>query len=371
MSPDTAIEISSGKDRHHSRLTRLRPFTQSLRVLVLPTPFLLLALPGCGSQPREQQPSPTPIVIVVTATPTPRPPEFTATPTAAPTATSEPTSVNLAECQPKDTKEEGDVYVTESAGVLRRKLPAKSSDYEGAVAQNTKLTTRCLRDSWYRVDDGKGGFWILSDYVSNKPVAAPTAVSAQRVEPRQPQPEPRAEQKLVLNAGLNRPLAQGFTERVNIARRSRGIAELSVDSRLQAAAEKYAQLIYNNTSSVGTCSGQAVEVDCHMVNGAPWDRAKKEGYPSTSIWEVFMGLTSDRIRMIERNPTEEQIIRTLLDPMTYTDFGLFNSPPHRETLLDRNNKLIGVGCYLGPDHYASRQSGQPEYSGICIGDLGR
>ncbi|MBI2334215.1 hypothetical protein HYU96_00225 [Candidatus Daviesbacteria bacterium] len=340
-------------------------------------PLLLLTLTGCNPQLQEQLPLSTPRVIVVTATPTEIPAQvaapatLTPEPTALPTATSEPVSVNPAECQPDDVKQESEVFVAESLGVLRRKLPVKESDHDGAVAQNTRLQTQCLRNTWYRVADGKGGFWILSDYVSNKPIVAPTPVAVQRVEPKQPQPEPKAEQKILLNEGLNRPLARGFMERVNIARRSTGIAELKVDSRLQSAAEKYAQRIYTNTSNVGTCSGQAVEVNCHMVDGAPWDRAKREGYPSTSVWEVFMGLQSDRIRQIRRNPTEEEIIATLLDPKTYTDFGLFNSPPHRETLLDRANTLIGVGCYLGPDHYASRQSGKTEYSGICIGELSR
>lgn len=353
-------------------------FGSCLRALFLRTPFLLLALPGCVQQPQPQvQEKPTPVVVVVTAISTETPPtqfptlEPTATSTATPTATPESTPVNLAECQPQDTKEEKEIFVKEKEGVLRRRLPVRTSDYDGAVTQNTRLTTQCLRDNWYRVSDGKGGFWIVTDYVSKEPIAVPTAIAAQRVEPRQtPQPEPRAEQKIALNAGLNRPLAQGFTERVNIRRRSIGVAELKVDSRLQSAAEKYAQLIYTNTSNAGTCSGQAVEVDCHMVNGAPWDRAKEEGYPSTSVQEVFMGLTSVRIREIRGNLRPEQVIETLLDPKTYTDFGLFNSPPHREALLGRDNKVIGVGCHVGPDHYAGRQSGQTEYSGICIGNLG-
>ncbi len=347
------------------------------RTLVRRIPLLLLALTGCDLQPQVQQPLPTPRVIIVTATPTETPAQVAAPatstpePTAIPTTTSVPTPVNPAECRPSDVKQESEIFVAESLGVLRRRLPVKESDYDGTVTQNTRLITKCLRDNWYRVDDGKGGFWILSDYVTDKPITTPTSVAVQRAEPKQPQPEPKAEQKILLNEGLNRPLAQGFRERVNAARRTMGIVELKVDSRLQSAAEKYAKHIYANTSNTGTCSGQAVEVNCHMVDGAPWDRARREGYPSNSVWEVFMGLQSERIRQIRRNPSEEEIIATLLDPMTYTDFGLFNSPPHRETLLDRNNTLIGVGCYVGPDHYASRQSGKTENSGICIADLSR
>lgn len=70
MSPDSNVEFNPQLEHKPKRsAVRRRPFSQHLRMLFLPAPLLLLALPGCGPEPQEQQPSPTPVVIVVTATP--------------------------------------------------------------------------------------------------------------------------------------------------------------------------------------------------------------------------------------------------------------------------------------------------------------
>lgn len=203
------------------------------------------------------------------------------------------------------------------------------------------------------------------------PEPTPTATSQPVVRPT-PEPTPNPRPKVELREGLNRELAQGFVERVNLRRKALGLTPLIIDTRLQNAAEKYALLLYTDgvTRGKDCVDASGNPVNCHMVDGGPWDRAQREGYPSTNIGEVLMGLTSDRIRT-RGNISDEEVIKILLDPLTYTVYGLFTSPPHATALFSSEYTEIGVGCALGPDHLVIAQTNTPAYFSVCIGNLGR
>jgi len=177
-------------------------------------------------------------------------------------------------------------------------------------------------------------------------------------------PEPAREQQSPpptsqLQEGLYGGLAAGLVERVNAKRQDLGLAPLTINSSLQAAAESYAKFFYDYFTGVSfqeSCSAGDPSV-CHQLDGMPWDRAQAQGYPSTYVFEVLMALA---------NPSETIV----LDPITYADNGLFNSPPHAAALFSDKVTEIGFGCYIGPYKFAMQQASAVVYYAVCIGDLG-
>lgn len=285
--------------------------------------------------------------VTSTATFTPEP---TATSTPEPTATHAPepiatsTPVNLTECQLEDVKEEGEKYVSERAGVRKRSLPVPDSDYHGIVNQNTKLLMECTRGSWYRVSDGQGGFWIISDYTSSEPVATatpvpirtPLPVSEPKTEPAQSPNPPRE------SAQNHKRAADLIFEGVNRIRLEKGLLPYTPNSILQATAEKHTLLLHQSAFLFDPNTPNP-----HYIGGSSQSRASAQGY---------QGAASD---IIAWRKTESAESATSL--MVYETW--LNSSGHYQIMASADYREAGAGCAYGKTY------GQPIF--ICELMVGR
>jgi uncharacterized protein YkwD len=110
---------------------------------------------------------------------------------------------------------------------------------------------------------------------------------------------------------------------INAARQQAGLVPLNFNPELRRAAEKYAQLLVD--------AGQM----SHSMDGLPWDRAQREGYPSGLVGEIIAWTSTSEALDVERETTA--LMKLWL-----------NSPPHYEIIVGAFIDL-GVGCALGKD----------------------
>ena len=112
---------------------------------------------------------------------------------------------------------------------------------------------------------------------------------------------------------------------INRYRAENGLFALQPHASLVAAAEKYSFVIRDSNSFD------------HDLDGMPWDRARREGYPSINIGEVIAMVASSGSLQVQRDA--ESIVTQWR-----------NSPPHRAILLslgDTDYVHLGVGCSVG------------------------
>lgn len=124
----------------------------------------------------------------------------------------------------------------------------------------------------------------------------------------------------------DRRFADAVFKEINGARTGAGKAALVLDGRLRSAAEKYAALLLAR----GELS--------HTLDGQPWDRAQREGYPSQYVGEVLISRGSSDPLGVER--VAPQLVEAWMD-----------SPPHRDIILGSEFAFtgLGVGCATGID----------------------
>lgn len=111
---------------------------------------------------------------------------------------------------------------------------------------------------------------------------------------------------------------------INNSRKAAGLPALNQNTQLRAAAEKYVHLL--NTS------GQLN----HGLDGQPWDRAQREGYPSGVVGEVIASAaTSEALNV----PHDTNVLMQ----------AWLNSPPHRSIIMGDEFAFsdLGVGCAVG------------------------
>ncbi len=152
--------------------------------------------------------------------------------------------------------------------------------------------------------------------------------------------------------GISKQMGLAYLAEINAAKRLNGLPEVSVDSRLQTSAEKYARLLYNNPAWVFDRTG----INVHTLDGYPWDRALREGYPTNQVGEV---MSYDFIIL---DPTQEA---KRLVP------GLLESTTHRDILLNRDYGFtdVGVGCFLG-NGVVDPKTGKMVLRLVCVADFG-
>jgi uncharacterized protein YkwD len=109
---------------------------------------------------------------------------------------------------------------------------------------------------------------------------------------------------------------------INRVRQDNGLPALKWNASLQAAAEKYAALVRD--------TGQVA----HDLDGAPWDRARREGYPSSFVAEVIAMQGTSEALAVQREA--DGIVRSWMD-----------SPPHHAIILASEYSDLGVGCATG------------------------
>jgi uncharacterized protein YkwD len=139
--------------------------------------------------------------------------------------------------------------------------------------------------------------------------------------------EPAATTALATGTSLEAQFASTTFAAINQARATNGLSPLTVAPPLQRAAGQYAQLLL--------ASGGSLD---HFMDGAPWDRAQRAGYPSSVVGEVIASAANSEPLEVERD-TE-----VLLDTW-------MNSPPHRDLLMGKDFAFtdLGVGCAVGHD----------------------
>lgn len=135
-----------------------------------------------------------------------------------------------------------------------------------------------------------------------------------------------------------------LTAKLNNFRVENGFPSLTTDSRLVAAAQKYAEFFFKaRPLTTGT-------TEDHLLDGAPWDRAAKEGYVG-GVLEVIASRSS--------NP-DDMVAAWLV------------TPPDREAILKDQlftipMQHIGAGCYQGPYTWAA--SGETVRMVVCIVEM--
>lgn len=127
-------------------------------------------------------------------------------------------------------------------------------------------------------------------------------------------------------ASIQQQFAAAAANGINSARQGNGLPPLKFDSRLQAAAESYAGLLIIH--------GQL----SHTLDGEPWDRAQRAGYPSTLVGEVIASRSTSEVLDVPQDTAV--LVQAWLD-----------SPPHREIIMGKDFAFIdvGVGCATGRD----------------------
>ncbi|MGE0229111.1 MAG: CAP domain-containing protein [Dehalococcoidia bacterium] len=115
-------------------------------------------------------------------------------------------------------------------------------------------------------------------------------------------------------------------EGVNQARATDGHSVLNLDTRLRSAAESYARLLLDR----GELS--------HSLDGQPWERAQRVGYPSQYVGEVLVSRSTSLELSIGSDGPE--LVTAWME-----------SPPHRAIILGRDYAFtgLGVGCATGVD----------------------
>ena len=160
---------------------------------------------------------------------------------------------------------------------------------------------------------------------------APTPVATATQQPPPPPPPPPGDSVEVR-------IAQVAFDRINRERAAAGLPALRLSAALRTASEKYIVIVRDQQN-----------LD-HTLDGEPWDRARREGYPSTFVGEVLAldGYSGAVNVDVEGNAMVDSWM---------------NSPPHRAILLDGRYADLGVGCALG------QWEGRPAV--YCVGKTGR
>jgi uncharacterized protein YkwD len=111
---------------------------------------------------------------------------------------------------------------------------------------------------------------------------------------------------------------------INAARVQAGLGPLNLNLQLRSAAEKYAQLLLD-----------AGRLD-HGLDGQPWDRAQREGYPSSIVGEVIASAANSEPLDVQRDTGV--LMQVWL-----------NSAPHRAILMSTEFAFadLGPGCATG------------------------
>lgn len=123
----------------------------------------------------------------------------------------------------------------------------------------------------------------------------------------------------LLTANVGRGLAD--------VRADHGLATLRESDALTRAAQGYADYLRDHDFPATGGS------DPHMQDGAPWDRAARAGYGSTSVSEVLVWMRTPNAV----NPPADAValVQSWMD-----------SAPHRAIILDPDQADVGVGCSL-------------------------
>src|SRR5690606_13106527 len=108
---------------------------------------------------------------------------------------------------------------------------------------------------------------------------------------------------------------------INGTRGAAGLTPLNYNAQLQAASEQYIHLLF----SLGRLE--------HGLDGQPWDRAQRAGYPSPIVGEVLASVSTTEALDVHRDTG--LLMQTWL-----------NSPPHLDILLSVGFAFsdLGVGC---------------------------
>lgn len=165
------------------------------------------------------------------------------------------------------------------------------------------------------------------------PVVAPPEAPVERVPAAQPAPTPAPEPAPPPPpppAGSFRyDIASGLASAFNDVRSQNGLGGVSVNGSLNAAAESYVEYHYLNYGPYALS---------HTYDGAPADRAARQGYGCCLIGEVIAyGANSAQ---------------------GFLDMWM-NSSGHRDIILDGRYTDVGIGCY---------QSGSE--SVLCVATFG-
>lgn len=149
-----------------------------------------------------------------------------------------------------------------------------------------------------------------------------------------------SQSSIVAISSLDRQFADAAFDGINRARAANGKPALVLDGRLRSAAEKYAALLL----AKGELS--------HTLDGQPWDRAQREGYPSQYVGEVIVSRGTSEALSVERDAP--QLVTAWME-----------SPPHRDIILGKDFAFtgLGVGCATGVD-----RSGLNTV--VCVGLVG-
>jgi len=125
---------------------------------------------------------------------------------------------------------------------------------------------------------------------------------------------------------LDRQFADAVFNEINNVRAGAGKPALLLDGRLRSAAAKYAALLLAR-GELG-----------HALDGQPWDRAQREGYPSQYVGEVLISRGSSEPLSVGHDAP--QLVAAWID-----------SPPHRDIILGNEFAFtgLGVGCATGLD----------------------
>lgn len=168
------------------------------------------------------------------------------------------------------------------------------------------------------------------------PPPAPTpAVASNALAAETPTPEPPPQSPVPARTQPVPPpppvtLEQQFSEAIlaaiNGARIASGRAAFTRNESLRVASDRYARLLLAH----GTLD--------HYLDGTPWERGQREGYPSGIIGEVLaLYGTSESL-----NPAEHSALILA---------GWMNSPGHRDVIMSKDFAFseVGVGCAIGTD----------------------
>jgi len=126
---------------------------------------------------------------------------------------------------------------------------------------------------------------------------------------------------------LEQQFAEAAFDAINGARQANGLPALGESLPLRAAAEQYVTLLLSQGGQLN-----------HELDGMPWDRAQREGYPSSIVGEVIASrATSEPLNV---SADTAVLLQTWLD-----------SPPHRDILMGADFAFtdLGVGCAVGKD----------------------
>lgn len=145
------------------------------------------------------------------------------------------------------------------------------------------------------------------------------------------------------------------------------LERIVVDQKLQLAAEEKADLLLTNYIETNNCAREG-NLNCHLVGGDSNSWAREKGY-SGNTTEVLIGIYFEEVKSASGHLSDEEILENMNDPMSYIDFGLLGSKPHRDILLSQEVVSIGVGCSMGVDQVAKANGGF-DYVATCLAILG-